>query len=182
MSESSQDPLMTGVQTQPKTASEAMLMAQNAKIALGRFGNMLASSLKKVGGLMIDVILQHQTVGDIEETSDGQTVQKFKTFILTDSGDEKLNKKIMFKPEMMGQTTTPEQQMAQSHELMAQEGGVDSKNRIYEVNPEAWRKLKYFLSVDVEELLPLSLRQTTLQAMVPQPGQAQPAQQRVGVG
>lgn len=182
MSESSQDPMMTGVQTQPKTASEAMLLAQNAKIALGRFGNMLAGSLKKVGGLMIDVILQHQTVGDIEETSDGQTVQKFKTFILTNSGEQGLNKKIMFKPEMMGQTLTPEQEMAQAHDLLSQEGGVESTNRIYEVNPEAWRKLKYFLEVDVEELLPLSMKQIMKQqALMQNQGLAVQGQQKVGM-
>ncbi len=159
MSESSQDPMMTGAQTQPKTATEAALLAQNARIALGRFGNMLANSLKKIGGLMIDVILQHQTVGDVEETSDGETIQKFKTFILTSSGEQKLNKKIVFKPELMGQTMTPEQELVKSHEMLVQEGGIDSKNRIYEVNPEAWRKLKYFLEIDVEELLPLNLKQ-----------------------
>ena len=178
MSESSVDPLMTGTQTTPKTATESALLAQNGKIALGRFGNMLAGSLKKIGGLMIDVILQHQTVGDIEETSDGQTVQKFKTFILTNVGDQKLNKKIIFKPDMMGQTMDEQGIMAKSHELMAQEGGVDSNNRIYEVNPEQWRKLKYFLTVDVEELLPLSLRQSFNQQQLQEQmmqGQGNPA-------
>ena len=186
MSESTQDPMMSGVQTLPKTATEAALLVQQAKIALGRFGNMLASSLKKVGGLMIDVILQHQTVGDIEETSDGQTVQKFKTFFLTNSGEQKLNKKIMFKPEMMGQSLSQEQVMAQSNDLMTQEGGVDSNSRIYEVNPEAWRKLKFFLEVDVEELLPLSVKaaqQTALQSQG-QNLQGQPMQipQKVDIG
>lgn len=157
MSESSQDPLMTGVQTTPKTATEAALMAQNAKITLGRFGNMLASSLKKIGGLIIDVILQHQTVGDIEETSNGEVVQKFKTFILTNSGG--LNKKILFKPEMAGQMMDEQGMMQKAYDMLGQEGGIDSKNRIFEVNPEAWRKLKYLLSIDVEELLPMNMKQ-----------------------
>lgn len=169
MSESTQDPQMTGVQGGvPKTAAESMLLAQNAKIALGRFGNMLANSLKKVGGLMIDVILQHQTVGDIEETGDGETIQKFKTFIMTNSGDQKLTKKITFKPEMMGQGLDETGMMAKSHELLAQEGGIDSNTRIVEVNPEKWRKLKYFLSVDVEELLPLHFRDSFNQQMLAQ--------------
>ena len=190
MSESSQDPMMAGIQTQTaKTATESALLAQNARISLGRFGNMLSSSLKKIGGLMIDVILRHQTIGDVEETSDGQMAQKFKTFILTNSGDQKLNKKIMFKPEMMGQDMDEQGVMARSHDLIAQEGGVESQNRIYEVNPEAWRKLKFFLFVDVEELLPLSLRQPPLQPLQPQGqslGQPQgqniiPQTQKVGV-
>ena len=79
---------------------------------------------------------------------------------------------------MMGQTMDEQGIMAKSHELMAQEGGVDSNNRIYEVNPEQWRKLKYFLTVDVEELLPLSLRQSFNQQQLQEQmmqGQGNPA-------
>jgi hypothetical protein len=162
-SESTIDPTMTGVQTAPKTATEAALMAQNAKIALGRFGNMLACSLKRMGGLMIDVILQHQTVGEIEEITDGETVQKFKTFILPGKPGESLNKKIVFNPDMIGEEMNDEAMMSRSHEILDKEGGIDGETRLYEVNPDEWRKLKYFLTVDVEELLPLSLRQPAIQ-------------------
>ena len=159
MSESSQDPMMAGVQTQAKTATESALLAQNAKIALGRFGNMLANSLRKYGGLMIDVILQHQTVSEIEQISDTESAQKFKTFILsTEEEGQKLTKKIVFKPEMIGEDMDKEQAMTRSQELLKQEGGIDSDTRIYEVNPDKWRKLKYFLTVDIDQLLPLALR------------------------
>lgn len=156
MSESTQDPMMSGIQTQPKTASEAMLLAQNAKIALGRFGNMLVNSLKKLGGLMIDVIIQHQTVADVEEVSDGQLVEKWKTFILTDvpEGELKTTHKIIFKPEMMGEELGEEGIKERSHDILNREGGIDSDTRIFEINPEAWRKLKFHLVIDVKELLP----------------------------
>jgi hypothetical protein len=186
MSQSTQDPMMTGVQTQPKTASEAMLLAQNAKIALGRFGNMLANSLKTLGGLMIDVILQHQTVGEIEETVDGETVQKFKSFIVADVVDEegqKLTKKITFKPEMMGEELVEEDMMARSMEMMEKEGGVDSDMRIYEVNPDKWRKLKYMMHIDIDELLPMNLRQNQINqlAQMEQTKQGAETNQKVGV-
>lgn len=156
MSESTQDPMMSGIQTQPKTAREAVLLAENAKIALGRFGNMLVSSIKKLGGLMIDVILQHQTIAEVEEISEGQTVEKWKTFVLSDvpEGDLKTTHKITFKSEMMGQEIGEQDVMAKSNDLLNQEGGIDSDMRIYEVNPEAWHKLKFHIILDVEELLP----------------------------
>lgn len=184
MSESSQDPMMAGIQTQAKTATESQLLAANAKISLGRFGNMLANSLRKYGGLMIDVILQHQTIGEVEQISDTESAQKFKTFIFsTEQDGQKLNKKIIFKPEMIGEKMNEEQAMFRSRELLEKEGGVDSDTRIYEVNPDAWRKLKYFLTVDVDQLLPLSLRQGfQQQQMMQQMQQMQQGQgQKVGV-
>ena len=182
MSESSLDPMMAGnTPATAKTATEAALIAQQAKIALGRFGNMLASSLRKVGGLMIDVILQHQTIGDVEEISETETIQKFKTFILTNSGEQKLNKKIVFKPEMAGRSLTPEQITAQQHDLLSQEGGIDSNSRIYEVNPTEWRKLKYFLFVDVEELLPVSIQRAQEAALQMGQSQGQPQFQNQGM-
>jgi hypothetical protein len=160
ISESSQDPLMQGVQGTAKTATESALLAQNAKIALGRFGNMLTNSLRNLGGLMIDVIVNHQTVADVEEIADGSVKEKFKTFILTKSSDSGLTKKIVFNPDMMGEEVDEE---TKSMEMLEKEGGIDSDTRIYEVNPEKWRKLKYFLFVDVEELLPLSMRPQPIQ-------------------
>ncbi len=170
MSESTQDPMMSGVQTQPKTASEAMLLAQNAKVSLGRFGNMLVNSLKKFGGLMIDVILQHQTIAEVEEISEGQLVEKWKTFILSNvpEGNIKTTHKIIFKKEMMGEQLGEEQQKTRSHEILSREGGIDSDMRIYEVNPEEWHKLKFHLVIDVKELLPPTLSEPMNPALNPQ--------------
>ncbi len=185
ISESSQDPLMSGVQTSAKTATESALLAQNAKITLGRFGAMLSNSLKKFGELMIDVILQHQTIGEVEMISDTESAQKFKTFIVsTEENGQKLTKKITFKPEMIGEEISPEKAKQKSYEMLDKEGGIDSDTRIYEVNPEKWRKLKYFITVDVDQLLPLSLRDSqNQQAMMQQ--QIQQGQnnnlQKVGV-
>src|SRR3990167_4561353 len=84
MSESTQDPIMSGVaNTAVKTASEAMLLAQNAKIQLGRFGRMVANGLRDLGNLMIDVIVNHQTVGEGEQLVTGEESVKFKTFVLS---------------------------------------------------------------------------------------------------
>lgn len=157
MSESTQDPQSSGVQsTVPKTKYEAALLQENAKIALGRFGNMIVNSLKKTGYLMIDVILQHQTVAEVSEISEGQLVEKWRSFVLTDApeNDKKVTRKIKFKSEMIGSELSAEDMSSRSQELLEEEGGIDSDTRILEVNPEAWRKMKFHLVLDVKELLP----------------------------
>ena len=158
MSESTTDPQSTGIQAGTvKTASESILLAQNAKIALGRFGNMLANSLRPFGGLMIDVIVNHQTVSEVEELLDGKTESKFKTFVLAGK-EEEPTKRVVFKPELMGEEFTEETLMKRSRGLLTEEG-LDGKTRLYEVNPERWRKLKFFMHVDVEELLPSNIKE-----------------------
>lgn len=152
MSEDTLDPQSSGVQSgTKKTATESALLAENAKISLGRFGNMLVNSLKKVGSLMIDVIIQHQTVMDVEEVADGELVEKFKTFILTDveEGEKMFTHKIIFNQE--GEESNA---ISQSSTILDKEGGIDSDMRIFEVNPELWRKLKYHMVMDVKELIP----------------------------
>lgn len=159
ISESTLDPQATGVQTgAQKTKTEALLLAENAKIQLGRFGNMLVNSLKSFGGLIIDVILQHQTVMDVEETADGDMVEKFKTFVLTDVPENGANTthKIMFNNDLASEAIDP---MQKSLELLGQEGGVDSDTRIFEVNPEPWRKMKYHLVMDVQELISPAIKE-----------------------
>ena len=116
---------------------------------------MLAISLRRVGNLMIDVILQHQTVADIEETSKGEVVEKWKTFVLnSEDKGKKVTKKIVFSPDLMGQEMSKEDMRMRELELLKREGGIKSDTRIIEVNPEAWRKLKYQMIIDVQDLLP----------------------------
>lgn len=158
MAESTQDALLQGVATGPvKTASEAMILQQNAKIALGLFGNMFAQSLKRVGGLMIDVIIQHQTVAEVEEIAGKGLIEQYKTFVL--QTDEGLSKKIMFEPQELGEVNEVDLDRM-STKILDEEGGIDSNMRVYKIlNPEAWRKLKYQIIVDVEELMPAYVKQ-----------------------
>ncbi|KKM71508.1 hypothetical protein LCGC14_1429890 [marine sediment metagenome] len=179
-SEDTLDPQSTGVQAgTQKTAREAALLAENAKISLGRFGNMLVTSLKNIGGLMIDVIIQHQTVMDVEETISGELKESFKTFILTDveEGDKKVTHKIMF-----NQDSEEGEPMSRSLSVLNKEGGIDSDTRIYEVNPVAWRKLKYHLVMDVQELIPPVIKeiQQAGQEQLQREIQQTPARQKVG--
>ncbi len=164
MAESTQDSSLQGVASGPiKTASEALILQQNAKIALGLFGNMFAQSLKGIGGLMVDVIIHHQTVADVEEIAGKGLMERYKTFILqTEDG---LSKKIMFAPEEI-EGVNEEGEVSEevldrmSDEMLIEEGGIESDMKIYKVlDPEAWRRLKYQIVIDVEELMPAYLKE-----------------------
>ena len=82
---------------------------------------------------------------------------------------------------MMGKEIESEDQLLnESHDVLAEEGGIDSTTRIYKVNPSEWRKLKYMIHVDVEELLPLALRESQ-QAFLQQQLQTQSQPQKVAM-
>ena len=123
------------------------MLEQNAKVALGLFGNMLKNSLTRLGGLMMDVILQHQTVADVEEISEGNLATKWKSFVIPniDMGGKTVTKKINFTPSSVPQSP---------YQMLEQEGGVDSETRIYNVNPEKWHKLKFQIVMETDEHLP----------------------------
>jgi len=53
------------------TAFEVSQEMQQSKVQLGTFGAMISECVTQIGGLMIDVILQHQTVGDVQEITAG---------------------------------------------------------------------------------------------------------------
>jgi hypothetical protein len=153
--ESSQDVQRQGIQSGPqKTAREAVILEQNAKIQLGLFGNMLRNSLIPVGYLILDVILHHQTLVEVKELTNGKTVEKWPVFNLTDiqAGGKNLTKRIKFAPQ---DKLTLNDYYNKAHDLIEEEGGINGDTRIIEVaDPEEWRKLKYHLQIETEELMP----------------------------
>ena len=156
MSESSQDPLRAG-QAGPggRTAREVLLSEQNARIQLGLFGKMIIRLVKDFGELMMDDIIQHMSVGEVEEIIAGQPRINFRTFLLPDQTERgrKITKRIEFTEEMAGEIE-PEEEMAESFEIMRQEGGIDSDTRIYKVNPFLFSQLKFKITVDADTLTP----------------------------
>lgn len=155
MTESSQDNQMSGIDTAgAKTAYEVATIEQNAKVKLGLFGKMIGSLVKDVGYLMIDDIIQHQTVAEVDEITDEV---KYKSFLIPEQvvGGKNVTKKIELT------TETPEEPMdvmQKSFELLSKEGGLDADKRIRLVNPEKFRKLKFMLYVSPDQLMPKSDR------------------------
>lgn len=157
MSESSQDSLQAGVGgVGQRTAREAILLQQNAKTALGLFGKQIAFLVEDFGKLMIGDILQHMTVAQMDELTNEL---KYKAFLLHDKMEngKKVTRKIEFTPDMLGsENLSEEDKMAQSYDILMKEGGMDSNTRIYRINPELFRNIKYKCVVSADELTPKS--------------------------
>lgn len=157
IAQSSQDDIRSGnAQSGDRTAREIVLLEKNAQIQLGLFGKMIGFLVKDFGYLMIGDILQHMTVAQLDEIT-GET--RYKSFLLHDKMEDgqKITKKIKLAPELVGKADIGAEEMRQmQYELLAQEGGIDGKKRIYLVNPEMLPKLKYKVSVNVDEMNPKS--------------------------
>ena len=132
------------------TAFEVSQEIQQSRIQLGVFGAMMAEMVNQLGLLMIDVILQHQTVGDIEEITAGEAKLKYKKFLLPNQKEQGKNvtKVIELSDEEFNGS------MDESLEILQQEGGMDADKRIYKVNPSLFRRMKFLVSVNPDQLIP----------------------------
>lgn len=154
ISESTQDPFRQGLARDlPGTAFQQAQLTQNAKVQLGIIGKMLVQMVKDLGMLMIDDILNHQTVGEIRELMDGEQKLAFKKFLFPNQMEEgkTLTKEVRF--EDMGELDA-EIMRRREFELLEEEGGIDGKRRIMVVNPSLWRRTKFMIFVDADTLLP----------------------------
>ena len=157
ITESSQDNLRSGVAGDSgRTAFEISRLERNAQIQLGLFGKMIGQLVKDFGYLMINNIIHHITVGQVDEITAGITRMKFKTLLLPekDSGGKKVSKKLQFTDEFFGQMMGQDQLIEQSFSLMDKEGGYDSDTRIYKINPKMFRRLKFLLRVNPDDITP----------------------------
>lgn len=159
LTESSQSDLMKGIPDPAvQTKYEQQSLEQNARVNLGLFGTMLAQMVRDLGNLMIDLILNHQTVGELDEAAQGEGIMKYKSFVLPDQTikGKKLAKKIRFSNRYIGEELSEEDKMLDSFRLYVEEGGEEMRMKIVEVNPEMFAKRKYTIVVDVEHIVPLS--------------------------
>jgi hypothetical protein len=148
--EASQDPIRQGVAAPgQQTAYEVSRIEQNARIQLGLFGKMIGVLVKDVGGLMVDDIIHHQTVGQVGEVD---TSMEYQSFLLPNQqiAGKEVTKAIIFTDRFFLKDPTIED----SFDLLKQEGGLQGDAKIYLVNPLKFAKLKYQIYVDPDVLMP----------------------------
>jgi hypothetical protein len=157
MSESGGDPSRAGnAQGGDRTAREVLLLEKNAQIALGLFGKMIRFLVEDLGDLMIGDILQHFTVGQAMEISDGL---KFQSFLLPDKNinGKNVTKKLQFvNPADFPEDKTYKDKLNTSFSVMDKEGGYDSKKKLYIINPEIFRERKFKTRIVADEFNPPS--------------------------
>jgi len=151
MSESSQDNTRQGInEGGTQTAYQFAQLQKNAAIALGMFSKMVGFFVEDLGQLICSDIVQHLSVGEISEITSSSGRMAFKSFILPDKieNGKKVTKKIQFTDEDYDkESMTQEEIMSKSFKIMDEEGGFDSKVKIYKVNPKAFRELKFKVKV-----------------------------------
>lgn len=153
MSESSQDQFQAGImQPGERTAEEIQTIQRNAERALGLFGKMLNNFVKQIGELMVGDILQYMTVTDLKEITGEANALKYKTILIKDKvvDGKKVSKKFKFTDRNIEkEQMTYEEIMSQSADLLSEEG--DGETLIYEINPVAFRNIKFHIYYGSEQ-------------------------------
>lgn len=152
MSESTQDPIMSGNTQQGITAYATSKAEQNAQVILGVFATMIASLVKQIGELLMDDIKLHTTVGEVDATIPESLRMKYKTVMTRgkDGGKDVINK-IEFSDELMGNLTY-EQAEQLEWQMFKDAGGIDSRQRNYKVNPYKFARTAFDVYIDPTQI------------------------------
>jgi hypothetical protein len=158
LSESTQDKGQSGI-TQPGVTATAQLKAeQNAKVILGVFGVMVAQLVKDVGELVMDCIIQHTTIGEVDTTIPEALNMKFKKIMTQGKdGGKDVTNKIEFDSSMMGKNMTKKQADDLEWKMFKDAGGMNSKQRIFKVNPYKFARTQFSLYIDPDQIISRSM-------------------------
>ena len=154
MSESTQDPIMSGQLEKGNTAYAVSRAEQNARIFLGIFGLSIAHMVKQIGELTMDCIIQHTTVGELDASLPEALRMKYKTILAKgkDKGRDVTNR-VVFTDESMGREMTEDRKKALEWALFEKNGGEDSDQREYRVNPYKFARTKFSFYVDADKII-----------------------------
>lgn len=167
MGESTLASIMTGQTGDPRekafTVNAAM---QNAKIMLGLFSLMLADLVRQVGELTMDIIILNTTTGELDASVPEEIAMKYRTFLAKSKehgGD--ITHKIVFTDKYLGRKMTEAQVRKREFELFEKAGGEGSLQRLWEVNPHAFARLHYTISIDADKMVMRSIGGDTQKKM-----------------
>lgn len=139
------------------TAYTMSKLEANAKLMMGPFLDMVGMYVKQMGRLRIGDIKQHLTIPEItaiEGSANADLV--YKTFILPNNKTRAHSRKIKFDLGMPSGPLTPQEHLKHSYDVLDEEGGKDSKSKLFKVNPSLFRNLKYMVIVAPDVLQPMS--------------------------
>lgn len=149
MSESTQDSTSTGRPQQGVTATATLKAQQNAQVMIGNFSIMIADLVKQIGELVIDCIIQHTTVGEIDATIPEALSMKYKTILSKgkEAGKDITNK-IEFDSKLVGRNLSKKEASDLEWDMFKNVGGLNSKTVHYKVNPYRFARTQYSVYID----------------------------------
>lgn len=163
LAESTQDQTQGGVVEPNVTARATIIAERNAKIILGVFGLMMANLIEQVGSLAMDCVIQHSTLGELDDSVPENLRNKYKTFLAKgkERGKEVSNR-IEFTDEFMGTEMTKEEKIEEEWKIYNNSGDTpieryESDQRIYKVNPYQFARMRYYLYVDADQIVQKSM-------------------------
>jgi len=158
LSLSTQDALQSGVAEKGVTATASIKAEQNAKVIMNVFSTMVADLVRQIGSLVMDDILAHTTVGEVDATVPEALVMKYKTIRLQSKENGKeVNQIISFESEMMGEGFTEERANELEWKMFEDNGGMEAKTYEYKVNPYKFARTSFSMYVDPQKIISRSM-------------------------
>jgi hypothetical protein len=144
ISESSQDNMRSGQAIGgERTAYEVQALQENAQKMLGLFGKFIMFLVHDIGQLMVGDILQYMTVPDIKKITNVTDPVAYKTLLIPEKiqNGKKITKKIKFTGEYLDKDDV--NPAVESMKIYKEEKKAGENVRIYKINPEIFRNIKY---------------------------------------
>jgi len=158
LSESTQDVLQSGIAQKGVTATASLKAEQNAKVIMQVFAVMTADLVRQVGELVMDDILLHTTVGEIDATIPEALKMNYRTVLAkgTEKGKDITNK-IEFDTSLMGIDISKKKANDLEWDMYEQSGGEKAKQVWYRVNPYKFARTKFSLYIDPDMIISRSM-------------------------
>lgn len=155
MAASTQDKVDPGNTTTPGVSATAVNQAvQSARRMLGLFGLMIATMVSDIGYLVVDDVIQYDTVGELDATVPESMNMKYKTFIARGmEKGKKVTNKIIFNSALMGRELSDKDKEDIEWGLYKKAGGHGTNQYIFMVNPFKFARSAYTLWVDPDQIL-----------------------------
>ena len=156
MSDSTQDPIQSGVTQKGVTAYAVSKAEQNAQIFLGVFGVMIADLVRQVGELYSDDIILHTTVGELDATVPESLKMRYKKVrVQGKDGGKDVTNIIEFSTDMMG--LSPEKANEMEWEMFDRAGGMSATSNIFKVNPYKFARTQFSIYIDADKIISRSM-------------------------
>jgi hypothetical protein len=158
MSESTQDAVRGGNVVKGVTATATMKAEQNAKVIMQVFAVFIGDLVRQVGELVMDDIILHTTIGEVDATVPTALRLKFRTIRLKGKeGGKEVTNNIEFSSDMMGENMTKERANEMEWKMFEKAGGVKATQMNYKVNPYKFARHQFSLFIDPEMIISRSM-------------------------
>lgn len=156
MSLSTQDALQSGFAEKGVTATASLKAEQNARVIMNVFSTMVAQLVKDIGELVIDDIILHTTVGQLDAMLSPNLKSKVIRMQERKKGEDITNI-VEFDPSMELPTFTKEKADELEWKLFEDLGGMKAKTNKFIVNPYKFAKAQFTCYVDPEVIISRSM-------------------------